>query len=70
MLRSTWRRKGYAAEMAAPVITWAEREVPGVPVAADITESNEPSLRVAERLGFEVHTVEEFGGQPSLHMRR
>ncbi|GAB2635942.1 GNAT family N-acetyltransferase [Nocardia goodfellowii] len=62
--------KGYATEMAAAVVDWAQRQLPGVPIAADITVSNEPSLRVAERLGFEVHTAEEFGGERSLHMRR
>ncbi len=65
----TWG-KGYATEMAAAVVEWAEREIPDVPVIANIMESNEPSIRVAERLGFKVHTREEFEGAPSLHLRR
>lgn len=62
--------KGYATEMAAAAVEWAERELPDVPVVANIMESNEPSIRVAERLGFKIHTEEEFEGAPSLHMRR
>lgn len=49
---------------------WAEREIPDVPVIAGIMASNKPSIRVAERLGFEIHTEEEFAGEPALHMRR
>ncbi len=62
--------KGYATEMAAAVVDWAEREIPGVPVIANIMASNTPSIRVAERLGFKIHTEEEFAGEPSLHLRR
>ncbi|WP_084749918.1 GNAT family N-acetyltransferase [Amycolatopsis coloradensis] len=62
--------KGYATEMAAAVVDWAEREIPDVPVIANIMESNKPSIRVAERLGFRIHTKEEFEGAPSLHLRR
>ncbi|MGY6658776.1 GNAT family N-acetyltransferase [Amycolatopsis sp. TRM77291] len=62
--------KGYATEMAAAVVEWAEREIPDVPVIANIMVANEPSIRVAERLGFKIHTEEEFEGAPSLHMRR
>jgi RimJ/RimL family protein N-acetyltransferase len=62
--------KGYATEMAAAIVEWAEREIPEVPVIADIMAANEPSIRVAERLGFKIHTEEEFEGEPSLHLRR
>ncbi|MGW4132204.1 MULTISPECIES: GNAT family N-acetyltransferase [Amycolatopsis] len=62
--------KGYATEMAAAAVEWAEREIPDVPVIANIMASNEPSIRVAERLGFTVHTEEEYEGEPSLHLRR
>ena len=62
--------KGYATEMAAAVVEWADREVPDVPVIANIMASNKPSIRVAERLGFKIHTEEEFAGEPSLHLRR
>lgn len=65
----TWG-KGYATEMAAAVVAWAERAIPDVPVIANIMASNEPSIRVAERLGFTIHTEEEFAGEPSLHLRR
>lgn len=65
----TWG-KGYATEMAAAAIAWADREIPDVPVIANIMVSNKPSIRVAERLGFKIHTEEEFEGEPSLHLRR
>ncbi|MEU8900221.1 GNAT family N-acetyltransferase [Nocardia sp. NPDC048505] len=64
-----WGR-GYATELAAAAVAWAEQRLPGVPIAADVSESNTPSLRVVRKLGFLLHATEEFGGQPSLHLRR
>ncbi len=66
---SAWG-KGYATEMATAVLEWADREFPEVSVVANIVVANKPSIRVAERLGFKIHTEEEYAGETSLHMRR
>jgi RimJ/RimL family protein N-acetyltransferase len=66
---SAWG-KGYATEMGVAVVEWAESEFPDVPVIANVMVANKPSVRVAERLGFKIHTEEEYEGAPSLHLRR
>ncbi|HEY3873029.1 MAG TPA: GNAT family N-acetyltransferase [Actinocrinis sp.] len=48
---SAWGR-GYATEMGRAALALAAKEAPGIPVAAMIRPSNEPSIRVAERLGL------------------
>ena len=44
--------KGYATEVGRAALTLAAQSAPGVPVAALIRPKNEPSIRVAERLGL------------------
>jgi RimJ/RimL family protein N-acetyltransferase len=48
---SAWGR-GYATEMGRAALALAAKEAPGIPVAAMIRPSNEPSIRLAERLGL------------------
>nr|WP_245573990.1 GNAT family N-acetyltransferase [Amycolatopsis nigrescens] len=62
--------KGYASEMAAAVVAWAEREVPERPVVISVSVENVPSIRVAERLGFTDYTVADYFGLLSRHYRR
>jgi hypothetical protein len=64
------KRNPLLGRIPAAAVEWAEREIPDVPVIASIMVSNKPSIRVAERLGFKIHTEEEFAGEPSLHLRR
>jgi RimJ/RimL family protein N-acetyltransferase len=66
---SAWG-KGYASEMAAAVVDWAEREVPKRPVVISVALSNEPSLRVVERLGFTDYVESVYDGALSRHYRR
>lgn len=65
----TWG-KGYATEAAAAALEWAERELAQFPVVISVNVVNQPSLRVAERLGFTKYTEEEYDGAFSRHYRR
>ncbi|MEU0469915.1 GNAT family N-acetyltransferase [Amycolatopsis sp. NPDC006131] len=64
-----WGR-GYATEMARAVVDWAERELPEFPVQISVNIANEPSLRVAERLGFTAYTETFYDGAVSRHFRK
>ncbi|MBB4963621.1 GNAT family N-acetyltransferase [Saccharothrix violaceirubra] len=51
--------KGYAPEMAAAAIAWADTNTPDRPVVIITDVDNKPSQRVAEKLGF-VHTADSI----------
>ncbi|MEU5693654.1 GNAT family N-acetyltransferase [Actinosynnema sp. NPDC020468] len=65
-----WGR-GYAPEMARAAIAWANRERPSRPVIIQTDVANEPSQRVAEKLGF-AHAGEPvlIDGHPILLWRQ
>ncbi|GAB2778551.1 GNAT family N-acetyltransferase [Amycolatopsis magusensis] len=62
--------KGYATEMARAAVEWAERALPDRPVVISVALVNEPSRRVAEKLGFTPYLEEDYQGQRSTHYRR
>ncbi|WP_158888304.1 GNAT family N-acetyltransferase [Amycolatopsis anabasis] len=62
--------QGYASEMAAAVVDWAERELPERPVLISISVGNKPSIRVAERLGFTCFLEDMYDGALSRHYRK
>lgn len=66
---SVWGR-GYALETSRAVVEWAERELPEFPVVISAAEVNEPSWRLAERLGFTDYAVEAYAGLTTRHYRR
>ncbi|SDX66737.1 Protein N-acetyltransferase, RimJ/RimL family [Amycolatopsis xylanica] len=66
---SAWG-KGYALETARAIVDWAERELPEFPVVISAAEVNEPSWRLAERLGFTDYVVEPYAGLMTRHYRR
>ncbi len=65
----TWGR-GYAPEMGAAVVAWAEREVPERPVVIVTGVTNAPARRVADKLGFREYRRDLYRGLPSVYYRR
>jgi RimJ/RimL family protein N-acetyltransferase len=62
-LPEAWGR-GYAAEACAAVLDWFAREIPSESVVLCTQSTNEPSMRVAAKLGFaEVERFEEWGAE-------
>jgi Acetyltransferase (GNAT) domain len=45
--------KSYAVEVAQGIMEWCTRQMPSVSIVATVNVANKPSIRVAERLGFE-----------------
>ncbi|PRX49255.1 RimJ/RimL family protein N-acetyltransferase [Prauserella shujinwangii] len=66
---SAWG-KGYAPEMALPIVEWAEREIPGRPVVIVTNSRNTPAQRVAEKLGFRKWKDDLYEGVPAAYYRR
>ncbi|KAA5834355.1 GNAT family N-acetyltransferase [Saccharopolyspora hirsuta] len=64
-----WGR-GYASEMARAAVGWAERTQADRPVVIMTDPGNEPSQRVAEKLGFAVAGEVQRPGGPLLVWRR
>lgn len=56
---------GYATEVARTALSLARTHIPDVPVVAIIHQRNEPSLRVAERLGLRLERVFDYEGAMS-----
>ncbi|MBE1551890.1 RimJ/RimL family protein N-acetyltransferase [Mycobacterium sp. OAS707] len=66
--RTAWGR-GYAAEAARTLLRTAAAELPDQPVLIITQTVNLASLRLAERLGFNVvKTFEQWGAQQALAM--
>ena len=62
-LPEAWGR-GYAAEAGAVVLDWFAGELPGESVVLCTQTANEPSMRVAMKLGFtEVERFEEWDAE-------
>ncbi|MBV9843847.1 MAG: GNAT family N-acetyltransferase [Kutzneria sp.] len=67
---ATWGR-GYATEMAAATVGWAERIVPGAPVVIVTRDDNKQSVRVAVKLGFVLTgTTAMYGGESLVFRSR
>jgi RimJ/RimL family protein N-acetyltransferase len=55
---------GYAAEACAAALDWLDGALPGEPVVLCTQTANEPSMRLAAKLGFaEVERFEEFDAE-------
>ena len=62
--------KGYAAEAGAAALRWFSDEVPGEPVVLATQTANEPSVRLATKLGFtEVERLEAYGAEQWFGVR-
>ena len=61
---------GYAAEAGRLALGWLDRALPGVEATAIISHANDPSIRLAERLGFSSREEALYKGEPILLFRR
>ena len=68
-LPEAWGR-GYAAEARAAALDWLGDALPDEPVVLCTQTANEPSMRLAARLGFtEAERFEEFGAEQWFGVR-
>ncbi|MEZ5937598.1 MAG: GNAT family N-acetyltransferase [Hyphomonadaceae bacterium] len=61
---------GYAAEALAACIAWAERERPGRTMVCIIDPENAPSIRLAQRHGFQERCATTYHGAPTIQFER
>ena len=62
--------QGVAGEACNAVLNWAESSLDPTPIWAIIAPENAPSLRLAERLGFEFHNHTTYNGEPTVVLKR
>ena len=62
--------RGLASEACRAALDWAEATLDPVPVWAIVAPANEPSLKLAERLGFERIHETQYHGDPTVVLRR
>lgn len=62
--------KGYATEAAMAALTWGETAFAGADTVCIIKADNLASIRVAEKCGFVLETVTDFGGAATNIYRR
>ena len=62
--------QGLAGEACRAVLDWAQANLQSTPIWAIIAPANEPSIKLAEKLGFERHSDTLYGGEPTLVLRR
>ncbi|WP_426518269.1 GNAT family N-acetyltransferase [Diaminobutyricibacter sp. McL0618] len=63
LLPQAWG-KGYATEACSAAVDWFATTLPGEPLVASAQVTNEPSIRVVVKLGFEeLERHEEFGSE-------
>ena len=62
--------QGMASEACRATLDWAESNLAPTAMWAIIAPENEPSIRLAERLGFERLHETPYHGAPTLVMRR
>jgi RimJ/RimL family protein N-acetyltransferase len=62
--------QGFASEACRAVLDWAEANLDPTPIWAIIAPANEPSLRLADKLGFEPLHETPYHGEPTIVLRR
>ena len=62
--------QGYASEAGRAALDWAEANLEPTPVWAIIAPQNEPSLKLAAKLGFEVVGETRYNDEPTVVLRR
>nr|WP_237220017.1 GNAT family N-acetyltransferase [Sphingomonas arenae] len=62
--------QGFASEACRVVLDWAEAHLAPTPIWAIIAPENDPSLKLAERLGFERHSETRYKDEPTIVLRR
>jgi len=61
--------QGVASEAVGAAHDWFDRVIPG-PLVAMMAEANQPSRRLADRLGYRLMRHAEFAGNPVILLRR
>jgi RimJ/RimL family protein N-acetyltransferase len=62
--------QGMASEACHAVLEWAHANLAPTPLWAIIAPANEPSMKLAERLGFERVTEVSYHDDPTVVLRR
>jgi RimJ/RimL family protein N-acetyltransferase len=62
--------QGLAIEGCRAALEWAEANLAQTPIWAIIAPANEPSIKLAERLGFETVRQTDYRGDPTLVLKR
>lgn len=62
--------QGLAGEACRAALGWAEENLEPTPIWAIIAPENDPSLKLAERLGFERHSETLYKNDPTVVLRR
>lgn len=62
--------QGMASEACNAVLEWADANIQPVPIWAIIAPENEPSRRLASKLGFEDHSLSFYHDEPTLVLKR
>ena len=62
--------QGIASEACLAALDWADRALPPRPIWAIVAPENEPSLKLAERLGFERLADSVYNDEPTAVLRR
>jgi RimJ/RimL family protein N-acetyltransferase len=70
ILASLAQGKGYASEAAAAALAWADAHLDTPEIVAIIDSGNAPSIRVAEKAGFDRREEALYRGEPILIFRR
>ena len=59
-----------ASEACRAVLDWTEANLEPTPLWAIIAPKNEPSLKLAEKLGFERHSETLYHDDPTVVLKR
>jgi RimJ/RimL family protein N-acetyltransferase len=62
--------RGYASEAAGAALAWGDGYFPRPRTVCLIDEANEPSLRLAVKLGYHEYAHTELGGTPVVLLER
>jgi RimJ/RimL family protein N-acetyltransferase len=62
--------QGLAGEACSAALNWAEANMPPTPIWAIVAPANEPSLRLADKLGFERVSETLYNKDPTIVLRR
>ena len=62
--------QGMASESCRAILDWVETNLSPTPLWAIIAPANQPSIKLAEKLGFEIVHETAYHGDPTLVLRR
>lgn len=62
--------QGMASEACKAILSWADANLPSIPIWAIIDPGNEPSRKLAARLGFEDHSIANYHDEMIIVLQR